>query len=56
MVYIHLLTKEQLEQEKRFNLEERDFHVLNQIEYKESRRKAQSILRFIRKGILLNNG
>ena len=56
MAYTHLLTKEQLEQEKRFNLEERDFHVLNQIEYKESRRKAQSILRFIRKGILLNNG
>ena len=56
MAYIYLLTKEQLEQEKRFNLEERDFHVLNQIEYKESRRKAQSILRFIRKGILLNNG
>ncbi|MGM8223889.1 plasmid replication protein, partial (plasmid) [Clostridium perfringens] len=46
MAYTHLLTKEQLEQEKRFNLEERDFHVLNQIEYKESRRKAQSILRF----------
>ena len=56
MAHIHLLTKEQLEQEKMFNLEERDFHVLNQIEYKESRRKAQSILRFIRKGILLNNG
>ncbi|MDM0701923.1 plasmid replication protein, partial [Clostridium perfringens] len=28
MAHIHLLTKEQLEQEKRFNLEERDFHVL----------------------------
>ena len=27
MAYTHLLTKEQLEQEKRFNLEERDFHV-----------------------------
>lgn len=56
MSYTHLLTREQLEQEKQFNLEERDFHILDQIEYKESKRKAQSILRFIKKGILLNNG
>ncbi|MGG5463529.1 plasmid replication protein [Clostridium sp. B9] len=50
------MTEEQWEKEKTYNLTEEQFLILKQIEYKESRRKAESLLRFIKKSVMTNEG
>ncbi len=45
----HFLSKEELEKEYSYNLSDEQFALLNQIEYEESRRKSQSIMRFLKK-------
>ncbi|RUR35117.1 plasmid replication protein [Clostridium perfringens] len=52
----HFLTQEEWEKEKEYNLTEEQFAALEQIEYKESRRKSQSIMRFLKKSIMVNGG
>lgn len=52
----YFMKEEQWEKEKTYNLTDNQFLILKQIEYKEARRKAESILRFIKKGVMLNNG
>ena len=54
--YIHLLTKEEFEKEKQYNLTEEQFALLEVIDYAEAKRKAQSIARFMKKEIINNNG
>lgn len=52
----HFLTKEELEKEYSYNLTDQQFAILNQIEYEESRRKSQSIMRFLKKEIIKAGG
>lgn len=43
-------------EEKQYNLTAEEFAILEQINSKESRRKSQSLLRFLKKHIIKNNG
>lgn len=52
----HFLTKKELKKEYSYNLTDNQFAILNQIEYEESRRKSQSILRFLKKEIINAGG
>lgn len=52
----HFLSKVELEKEYSYNLSEQQFAILNQIEYEESRRKSQSIMRFLKKEIIKAGG
>ena len=42
--------------EKQYNLTDEEFAILEQINSKESKRKSQSLLRFLKKHIIKNNG
>lgn len=52
----HFLSKVELEKEYSYNLSDEQFAILNQIEYEESRRKSQSIMRFLKKEIIKAGG
>ncbi|ABG87905.1 plasmid replication protein [Clostridium phage phiSM101] len=56
MAAYYFMTEEQWEKEKTYNLTDDQFLILNQIEYKESKRKAESLLRFLKKSIMLGDG
>ncbi len=43
-------------EEKQYNLTAKEFTILEQINSKESKRKSQSLLRFLKKHIIKNNG
>lgn len=51
----YLKNKSNIE-EKQYNLTAEEFAILEQINSKESKRKSQSLLRFLKKHIMLNNG
>ncbi|MGU8577997.1 plasmid replication protein [Clostridium perfringens] len=51
----YLKNKSNIE-EKQYNLTTEEFAILEQINSKESRRKSQSLLRFLKKQIIKNNG
>ncbi len=53
MAAYYFMTEEQWEKEKTYNLTDYQFLILNQIEYKESKRKAESLLRFLKRVLCL---